>query len=192
MGGLCGGMSLTPNSKVSRSVRISANGASLAGFLSRLALDSPPLPVRILFEPEGASCWTMNAGKTLMVMFDKHPIDGLKVKQPCVIICNPKELSDLVRSKSRGETVKVSTEASEPIRITTKSNGGAEIMPADEDDCLTIPDRNILPIADDQRIHICNNRIDESKYGNENSECSICSYDIFTHLKRSKKRALER
>ena len=152
MGGLCGGMSLTPNSKVSRSVRISANGASLAGFLSRLALDSPPLPVRILFEPEGASCWTMNAGKTLMVMFDKHPIDGLKVKQPCVIICNPKELSDLVRSKSRGETVKVSTEASEPIRITTKSNGGAEIMPADEDDCLTIPDRNILPIADDKRL----------------------------------------
>lgn len=145
-------MSLTPNSKVSRSVRLSANGTSLAAFVSRLALDSPPVPVRILFEPEGASCWTMNAGKTLMVMFDKHPIDGLKVKQPCVIVCNPKELADLVRSKSRGDMVRISAEASEPITITTKSNGGAEIMPADEDDCMTIPDRNILPIADDKRL----------------------------------------
>ena len=25
-------------------------------------------------------------------------------------------------------------------------------MPADEDDCMTIPDRNILPIADDKRL----------------------------------------
>ena len=145
-------MSLTPNSKVSRSVRLSANGTSLAAFLSRLALDSPPVPVRILFEPEGASCWTLNAGKTLMVMFDRHPIVGLKVKQSCAIVCNPKELADLVRSKSKGETIKVMTDANEPIKILTKSNGGAEIMPADENDCMTIPDRNIMPIADDKRL----------------------------------------
>ena len=44
---------LTPNSKVSRSARVEANGTSLASFLSMLALDTPPLPVRILFENEG-------------------------------------------------------------------------------------------------------------------------------------------
>lgn len=143
---------LTPNSKVSRSARVEANGTSLASFLSMLALDTPPLPVRILFENEGASCWTMNTGKTLMVFIDRYPIEGLKVKQPCAIVCNPKELADLVRSKSRGETVRLTTEANEPIVVSTKSNGGAEIMPADEEDCMTIPDRNVLPTKDGQLV----------------------------------------
>ena len=119
---------LTPNSRYPLA-RVEANGTSLASFLSMLALDTPPLPVRILFENEGASCWTMNTGKTLMVFIDRYPIEGLKVKQPCAIVCNPKELADLVRSKSRGETVRLTTEANEPIVVSTKSNGGAEIMP---------------------------------------------------------------
>lgn len=139
---------LTPNSKVTRSARISANGGSLASFLTMLALDTPAVPVRILFENEGASCWTMNAGKTLMSFINRYPIDGLKVKEPCIIVCNPKEVADLVRSKSRGETIRLSTEASEPIKISTKERGGAEIMPADEDDCMTIPDRNVMPSKD--------------------------------------------
>lgn len=143
---------LTPNSKVTRSARIEANGGSLANFLSRLALDTPAMPVRILFENDGASCWTMNAGKTLMVMLDRWAIDGLKVKEPCAIVCNPKELADLVRVKSRGDTVRVTTAANEPIVVSTKSHGGAEVMPADEDDCLTIPDRNVLPVKDGKRL----------------------------------------
>lgn len=139
---------LTPNSRVTRSARLSANGGSLASFLTMLALDSPAVPVRILFENEGASCWTMNTGKTLMVFINRYPIDGLKVKEPCAIVCNPKEVADLVRSKSRGETIRLTTEASEPIKISTKERGGAEIMPADEDDCMTIPDRNVMPSKD--------------------------------------------
>jgi len=140
---------LTPNSKVSRTARIEADGASLAAFFSRLALDNPAVPVKVLFEPEGASCWTMNAGKTLMVLLNRWAITGLKVKDPCVIVCNPKELSDLIRAKSRGGAVRLTTAANEPIAITTKDHGGAEVMPADEDDCLTIPDRNVLPYGPD-------------------------------------------
>ena len=83
-----------------------------------------------------------------MAFINRYPIEGLKVKQPCVIVCNPQELCNLVRSKSRGDTVRLTTEANEPIVISTKSNGGAEIMPADEEDCMTIPDRNVLPTKD--------------------------------------------
>jgi hypothetical protein len=136
---------LTPNSQVSRTARIEADGPALAAFFARLAMDNPAVPVKVLFEPKGASCWTMNAGKTLMVLLDRWAIDGLKVKEPCVIVCNPKELSDLIRAKSRGGAVRLTTAANEPIAITTKDHGGAEVMPADEDDCLTIPDRNVLP-----------------------------------------------
>jgi hypothetical protein len=91
----------------------------------------------------------MNAGKTLMVLMDRWAIDGLKVKEPCAIVCNPKELADLVRAKSRGGTVRLTTSANEPIAISTKEHGGAEVMPADEDDCLIIPDKNVLPTNDE-------------------------------------------
>ena len=136
---------LTPNSQVSRTARIEADGPSLAAFFARLAMDNPAVPVKVLFEPEGATCWTMNAGKTLMVLLSRWVIKDLRVKEPCVIVCNPKELSDLIRAKSRGLMVRLKTAANEPITITTISSGGATVMPADEEDCLTIPDRNVLP-----------------------------------------------
>jgi len=136
---------LTPNSQVSRTARIEADGPALAAFFARLAMDNPAVPVKVLFEPKGATCWTMNAGKTLMVLLNQWVISGLKVKEPCVIVCNPKELSDLIRAKSRGGAVRLTTAANKPIAITTKDHGGAEVMPADEEDCMTIPDRNVLP-----------------------------------------------
>lgn len=143
---------LTPNSKVSRTANIQVNSGSLARFLSRVTTDTPAVPLRLLFTNDGVSCWTMNAGKTLMVMLDNEPLDDYKVKEPCVLVCNPKELGDMVRSKGKGEVVRIKTAAGEAIVVSTKGRGGVEVMPADEDDCMTIPDRNTLPISDGKRL----------------------------------------
>lgn len=138
---------MTPNSRVSRTVQIEANGSSLASFLTRLAMDTPCLPVKVLFDSNGATCWSMNAGKTVMLFANEWSIEGLKVKEPCVLVFDPKEMSDIVRSKSRGDTVRITTTAGEPIEIVTKTHGGASILPANEDDCYTIPDRNRMPVG---------------------------------------------
>ena len=141
-------MSLTPNSKVPRTVKVQCDGMGIAELLDKVCLDSPPVPVRILFEPEGVSVWTLNVPKTMQCLISRWPIAGLKVKEPCVVIADPKELSNVIRAKSRGLSVRIETAASQPIKITTPSNGGAEIMPSDEDDCLLIPDRWVIPKKD--------------------------------------------
>tara|TARA_R110001592_G_scaffold67354_6_gene206563 strand:- start:9726 stop:10535 length:810 start_codon:yes stop_codon:yes gene_type:complete len=138
-------MDLTPNSKVSRTASVQVDGGEFADLLNRVTLDSPPAPVRILFESSGVSVWTLNVSKTIQCLITRWPLAGLKVKEPCVILADPKDLSDVVRAKSRGEAIRISTNASEPIMIGTKNQGGAEVMPADEDDCLLIPDRWVLP-----------------------------------------------
>ena len=140
---------MTPNSRVTRTVRVQGDAAGMASVLERVAMDSPAVPVRLLFEPEGVSCWTLNAGKTLMLMLTRWPVADLKVKEPCVMVCDPKEAASVIRSKGRGGLVRLSTEPSEPIAVLTQEHGGAEVMPADEDDCLTVPDRNRIPHAAD-------------------------------------------
>lgn len=145
-------MDLTPNSKVSRTAIVQVDGGEFADLLSRVTLDSPPAPVRILFEPAGVSVWTLNVAKTIQCLVTRWPLAGLKVKQPCVILADPKDLCDVVRAKSRGEAIRISTKANEPIMIGTKNHGGAEVMPADEDDCLLIPDRWVLPHDADGNI----------------------------------------
>jgi hypothetical protein len=140
---------MTPNSKVSRSAMIECSGRDMANFLSTVAMDSPAMPVKILFENEGVSCWTLNASKTVMLMLNRWSLDGLKVKQPCVIVCDPKEMADVIRAKSKGEMIRIKAEANAPIQIICKGRGGAEVMPADEEDCFLIPDRHQLPVSDD-------------------------------------------
>jgi len=144
-----GDWGVTPNAKVTRSALVRANASSLAGVLERMSMDTPPVPVRILFEPEGVSCWTLNAGKTVMLMMTRWEVDSLRVKEPSVIVCDPKELASVVRAKGRDGDVQIKTEASAPIVVTSPTYGGAEVMPADENDCLSVPDRNQIPVSTD-------------------------------------------
>lgn len=139
----------TPNSRVSRTVKVQADASALASLMERVAMDTPAVPIRLLFEPEGVSCWTLNAGKTVMLMLTRWPVTGLKVKEPCVLVCDPKETAAVIRTKGRGGAIRLSAEPSDAIAITTQEHGGAEVMPADEDDCLTVPDRNRIPHNDE-------------------------------------------
>lgn len=145
-------MSLTPNSRVSRTVRVEVNGVAMAQFLESIAMDKPAVPVRILFQSSGVSSWSLNAGKTLMLRLDSWPLDGLKVREPCVMVCDPKEMAGIIRAKCGDGNIRITADANTPISIKTKGRGGAEVMPADEDDCQTIPDRNILPHNSDGEI----------------------------------------
>ena len=124
---------------------IQVNGGEFANLLSAVCMDSPPVPVKILFENEGISVSGLNVAKTMQAILTRWPVSGLKVKEPCVLLADPKELGDIVRAKSRGELIRISTKASQPISISTKNNGGAEVMPAEEEDCLIIPDRWLMP-----------------------------------------------
>ena len=64
-------------------------------------------------------------------------------------LCDPKELAAVVRAKGRDGDVQIKTEASAPIEVTSPTYGGAEVMPADENDCLSVPDRNQIPVSTD-------------------------------------------
>jgi len=124
---------------------IQVNGGEFANLLSAVCMDSPPVPVKILFENEGISIGGLNVSKTIQTILTRWPVSGLKVKEPCVLLTDPKELGDIVRAKSRGEMIRITTSASHPISISTRNNGGAEVMPTEEEDCLIIPDRWLMP-----------------------------------------------
>lgn len=141
----------TPNTAVSRKVDVSVPTSHLTTFLDAGTVDDPPTPVRILFDNDGASIWTTNQTRTLQVFIDRWNIDLASLAEPCVLLVNPKELSNLLKTKfDRDETVRITTDTHSMILIQGETKG-AEINPADEDECLTIPDRWVLPIEDGKR-----------------------------------------
>ena len=140
----------TPNTAVSRLVDITAATSHLTRFLDAGTVDDPPTPVRILFDNDGASIWTTNQTRTLQVFIDRWGVVA-SLAEPCVLLVNPKELSNLLKLKfPRAETVRITTDTHSMIRIQGETTG-AEINCADEDECLTIPDRWVLPIVDGVR-----------------------------------------
>jgi hypothetical protein len=131
-------------------VDITAATSRLTPFLDAGTVDDPPTPVRILFDDDGASIWTTNQTRTLQVFVDRWNVLSSLAK-PCVLLVNPKELSNLLKLKfQRDETVRITTDTHSMIRIQGETTG-AEINCSDEDECLTIPDRWVLPIVDGVR-----------------------------------------
>ncbi len=144
-------MALTPNSEVARKVNARVDAAALSGVLSRVVLDNPPAPVRVLLTDDGLSVWTHDNAKTLQVLLTETSVADLKVDEPCVLLIEPKSFSDLLRAKFGDRTVKITTDASEPITIKSKDGATAVYHAADEDDCNIVPDHWVLPSDDDGR-----------------------------------------
>ena len=138
-------MQTTPNSDVSRKVQLRVKASSLAKQLRRVCLDTPPQPVRVLFTAVGMSVWTHDLSKTMHLFLTDAPLEDYKVKEPCVLLVNPKEFSDVLSTKYREAQVQIKTEANQPITITDKSLNSTTIYPADEDDCAMVPDRWQMP-----------------------------------------------
>lgn len=139
----------TPNSPVSRTVKVMVRANSLAKQLTRVALDTPSQPVRVLFTKEGMSVWTHDLTKTMHVFLTHAPLEDYKRKEDCIMLVNPKEFADLLSTKFRDQQVRISTEAHKPITIqekTTKQFVGRVVYhSADEDDCAIVPDRWQMP-----------------------------------------------
>lgn len=136
-------MTLTPNSEVSRTVEIRVSASALSELMDKVCADSPPNPVRVIFTNDGASVWTHDMAKTVQILATNYPLAGLKVKEPCVILVDPRSFGELLATKFDG-TVKITTDASQPIIV--KAKGGANVVyhPADEDDCHCVPDHWVM------------------------------------------------
>ena len=122
--------------------------ASLAGLMEKVCADSPPNPVRVLFTEDGASVWTHDMAKTVQILATDYPLEGLKVKKPCLVLVDPRSFGELLATKFTG-AVQITTKAGEPIII--KEKGGANVVyhPADEDDCHCVPDHWVMPSDSD-------------------------------------------
>lgn len=140
---------LTPNSDVSRTVQARFHAGDFSNIMGSLVMDGMnQSPVRILMTDEGISVWTHDNAKTLQALLTERPVADLKVKEPCVLLVEPKSFSDLLTAKFGSKEVRVSTEAGKPIVIDAKGGATATYHAPDEDDCNMVPDHWILPTSD--------------------------------------------
>lgn len=138
-------MSLTPNSTdLERTADIKVSATDLADALSSIITDNPPAPVRVMFTNDGLSVWTHDNAKTLQVLVNERELTGLKVKEDCILLIEPKAFSELLSTKFGGEQVRIQTEAAKPITVKSRSGASAVYHAADEDECHTVPDHWIL------------------------------------------------
>ena len=135
----------TPNSSVSRTANIRVDASALSKALTRVQLDNPCNPVKVLFTNDGISIWTHDQAKTMNVFLTESKIDDLKVKTDCVLLINPQDFANLLSTKFGGDKVLINTKANAPIIVKNKAGASVTYHPADEDDCAMVPDRWVLP-----------------------------------------------
>lgn len=135
---------------VSRSVRVQVDASTLSAMLRRASFDSPPAPVRILFTGEGITIWTMDLAKQAGVYLTEWMTPHYRVKTAaCVLLACPKELADMLEAKCSGMAVRIAAEPNEPIKVRAPDGSGFDLLPADENECLTIPASLTFPLDAD-------------------------------------------
>lgn len=102
-------------------------------------------PIRILLTNDGVSVWTHDNAKTIQAILTNRQCDDFKVKEPCVLLVEPKSFSDLLMAKFGNQQVQVNTTAGKPITIASKDGSTATYHAPDEDDCNMVPNHWILP-----------------------------------------------
>ena len=140
---------LTPNSEVSRDVKVRVRANALADLCEAVTIENPPSPIRLVLDKAGATVWTHDTSRTVQVLVNEFPLAGLRCSDPCVLLVQPKQFGELLRSKFKEEPVEITAGAAEPIVIKAKNGSQVVYHAADEDDCATVPDHWILPIDDD-------------------------------------------
>jgi hypothetical protein len=138
-------MTLTPNSRVSRAGTIRAEAGSLATALRRSVLDNPSNPVRALFTEDGVSIWTHDIAKTVQLIMTNASVNGLKVKEPVIMLIDPDSMAGLLDTKFSREMIQIEVKPNAPLVIKSRTGGDVVYHPADEDDCFVVPDHWIMP-----------------------------------------------
>lgn len=143
-------MSPTPNdASLSRKVSVRVRANCLADLCDTVTIENPPQPVRLVISEDGGTIWTHDTSRTAQVLVNDYPLAGLRIKEPCVLLVQPRQFSELLRAKFKDEAVEIETDSTKPIHIKAKSGASVVYHAADEDDCATVPDHWILPVDDD-------------------------------------------
>lgn len=137
----------TPNdTTISRKCNVRVRANCIADVCDAVTIENPPQPIRLVIHGDGASVWTHDTSRTAQVLVNDYPLAGLRLKEPCVLLVQPRQFSELLRAKFKDEAVEIETDKNEPITIKSKSGASVVYHAADEDDCATVPDHWILPI----------------------------------------------
>ena len=143
-------MSPTPNdTSITRKVSVRVRANCIADLCDTVTIENPPQPVRLVLSEDGGSIWTHDTSRTAQVLVNDYPLAGLRIKETCVLLVQPRQFSELLRAKFRDEAVEIETDENEPIHIKSKSGARVVYHAADEDDTATVPDHWILPKDDD-------------------------------------------
>jgi len=179
----------TPNQNYEAELDVRVDSTSLAEALDVVALDSPAVPVKCVFDNDGMTVWTHDSARTIQVCVDTFPLkDYRTVKGNCAVVVNPDTMSTLLKSKFTG-TVELSAEDS---KVNIRSKGGSRVsyFAADEDECNTIPDHWRLgaddgwvtfPMLDNKRATTrAMVSVDELSAGLVDMKVSGAPYVVFT------------
>lgn len=141
---------LTPNdTSISRKVNVRVRANCLADLCDTVTIENPPQPIRLVITEDGGTIWTHDTSRTAQVLVNDYPLAGLRIKEPCVLLVQPRQFSELLRAKFKDEAVEIETDKAEPITIKSKSGASVVYHAADEDDTATVPDHWILPVDGD-------------------------------------------
>lgn len=149
----------SPNQPTESAAELRIDSASFAEALDVVALDSPAVPVKILFDDDSMSVWTHDSARTIQVMMDDLPVKGLTAKDKCSLVVSPDSMAQLLKAKFDG-TIEVKQNADSRIDIRAANGSSVTITSAAEEECNTIPDHWRLgmdegwvtfPMLDNQR-----------------------------------------
>lgn len=178
----------SPNNAYDGELNIRVDSSSLADALDIVSLDSPAVPVKVVFDSDGMSVWTHDSARTVQVCMDGVPLKDYKADEPCSVVVNPDTMSTLLKAKF-SSTVELKNDSSQ-VSIRDKDGSRVSYYAADEDECNTIPDHWRLgtdegwltfPMLDNQRA---TTRVlvslDELRQGLVDMKVSGAPYVVFT------------
>ena len=111
----------SPNQPYEAELAVRVDSSSLAGALDVVALDSPAVPVKVVFGADGMTVWTHDSARTIQVCMDTFPLKDYKADETCSAVVNPDTMSSLLKSKFNG-TIELSAEDS---KISIRDKGGS-------------------------------------------------------------------
>lgn len=137
----------SPNQPTEHEAKLRVDTSSLAEALDVVALDSPAVPVKILFDGDSMSVWTHDSARTVQVMVDDWPVKDLTVENKSAIVVNPDSLSALLKAKFDGR-IEVTSGKDSRLDIRSSSGSSVSVTSAAEEECNTIPDHWRLGMDD--------------------------------------------
>ncbi len=130
---------VSPNQPTEDETKLRIDSGAFAAALDVVSLDSPAVPVKILFEGENMSVWTHDSARTIQVMMDDYPVKDLDAKDKASLIVNPDSMSQLLKAKFNG-TIEVTRNSDSRVNLRSSNGSSVSVTSSAEDECNTIPD----------------------------------------------------